>query len=108
MIFEFPGGAVGRVLDLVHRVDETAVSSEAVHVTSHTHFYGHGRRRATLGGVLAPESVILGFVRFRFSPFATHHFASCECAHCLTALGKIGLDGTDGKKDRDRESAIHR
>ena len=34
MIFELPGGAVGRVLDLVHRVDEAAVSSEAVHVTS--------------------------------------------------------------------------
>ena len=37
VIFEFPGGAVGRVLDLVHRVDEAAVSSEAVHVTSRDH-----------------------------------------------------------------------
>ena len=36
MIFEFPGGAVGRVLDLVDLVDE-AVSSEAVHVTSRDH-----------------------------------------------------------------------
>ena len=69
-----------------------------------------------MSGVLAPESVILGLISFTVYGvlLARMRAASvCPLSGCWDIAegrggGKIALDGTDGKKDRDRESAIHR